>query len=147
MGADPEGARQGRHGGVPGADGRADGARASYTVAEGLEWFGQMVAGKLPPVSVEGGGGHRRIGVLCGFLGCDALPFNPVLATLPRGGPVCYYQALLWSMLRLPDLGGEERAELRRRLLAFYAGSEEAQVAFEHAQIHDRNGEPDRAMI
>jgi hypothetical protein len=22
--------------------------------------------------------------IVCGFLGCDALPFNPILATLPR---------------------------------------------------------------
>ena len=36
----------------------------------------------------EGGAGPERLRVICGFLGCDALPFNPVLATLPRLLPV-----------------------------------------------------------
>jgi AraC-like DNA-binding protein len=43
-----------------------------------------MAEGRLPPVVEEGGGGSERIGVVCGSLGCDALPFNPVVATLPR---------------------------------------------------------------
>lgn len=30
------------------------------------------------------GGGHERAQVICGFLGCDARPFNPLLAALPR---------------------------------------------------------------
>src|SRR5262249_40007419 len=32
-----------------------------------------------------------------------------VLATLPGGGAVCYYAPLLWAMLRLPGVSGEER--------------------------------------
>ena len=46
-----------------------------------------MAAGELPLVvtgGTGGGGGPDRIGVVCGFLGCDAHPFNPVLAALPR---------------------------------------------------------------
>src|SRR5262245_9024134 len=31
-----------------------------------------------------GGEGEPRCGVVCGFLGCDARPFNPLLANLPR---------------------------------------------------------------
>jgi AraC-like DNA-binding protein len=34
-------------------------------------------------ISVHGGGTDRAE-VICGFLGCDARPFNPLLATLPR---------------------------------------------------------------
>ena len=34
-------------------------------------------------VSIRGGG-PRREQVVCGYLGCDARPFNPLLATLPR---------------------------------------------------------------
>lgn len=49
-----------------------------------LEWFGHMVAGDLPLVVREGGTGGARTHVFCGFLGCDLLPFNPVLAALPR---------------------------------------------------------------
>jgi AraC-like DNA-binding protein len=31
-----------------------------------------------------GGGGPAGAGLVCGFLGCDARPFNPLLAALPR---------------------------------------------------------------
>jgi len=48
-----------------------------------LDWFRRMVAGGLPFVVTEGGGGPERLGVVCGFLGCDVVPFNPVLAALP----------------------------------------------------------------
>jgi len=30
------------------------------------------------------GGGEERATIVCGFLGCDAKPFNPLLAALPR---------------------------------------------------------------
>lgn len=49
-----------------------------------LEFFRQMAAGELPFVVTEGGGGSSRVQLACGFLGCDARPFNPVLTTLPR---------------------------------------------------------------
>jgi len=52
--------------------------------AQILEWFQLMAAGQLPFVVEEGGDLPQRLQVICGFLGCDALPFNPVLATLPR---------------------------------------------------------------
>ena len=60
------------------------GMLGSVAPEDALAWYRQMIAGELPFVSVEGEGGpgHRR--VLCGFLGCDALPFNPVLAALPH---------------------------------------------------------------
>jgi AraC-like DNA-binding protein len=35
------------------------------------------------PVRVHGGG-RERAEVICGFLGCDLRPFNPLVATLPR---------------------------------------------------------------
>jgi AraC-like DNA-binding protein len=60
------------------------GLRPSIALEEGLAWFRQMAAGQMPFVVTEGGGGAERIGVFCGFLGCDALPFNPALAGLPR---------------------------------------------------------------
>src|SRR6478609_3496152 len=34
-------------------------------------------------ISIDGGGSERTQ-MICGFLGCDARPFNPLLATLPR---------------------------------------------------------------
>ena len=59
------------------------GLRSGFTADETLGWFRDMSAGRMPFVVTEGGGGPDRIRVICGFLGCDALPFNPVLATLP----------------------------------------------------------------
>jgi AraC-like DNA-binding protein len=48
-----------------------------------LEAFRRPTGAQLPFV-VEMGGGGERAAVICGFLGCDARPFNPLLATLPR---------------------------------------------------------------
>jgi AraC-like DNA-binding protein len=43
-----------------------------------------MKTGQLPFTVAFGGGGDERFGAICGFLGCDLRPFNPLLATLPR---------------------------------------------------------------
>lgn len=48
-----------------------------------MDFFRDMAAGKLPFVVREGGGGEERTEYVCGFLGCDMRPFNPVLSTLP----------------------------------------------------------------
>jgi AraC-like DNA-binding protein len=53
---------------------------ADATVA----FFREMAAGRLPFTVHEGGGGEPRSEFVCGFLGCDMRPFNPVLSTLPR---------------------------------------------------------------
>jgi AraC-like DNA-binding protein len=62
------------------------GMLGSYTEAELCEWFRQTVARAVadPVRFVEGGGEAESRRVLCGFLGCDAVPFNPVLGPLPR---------------------------------------------------------------
>jgi AraC-like DNA-binding protein len=42
-------------------------------------------AGAERPVRLRyGDGGEPEARIVCGFLGCDARPFNPLLATLPR---------------------------------------------------------------
>lgn len=41
-------------------------------------------ASRLPVVVQMEGGGAERTALICGFLGCDARPFNPLLSTLPR---------------------------------------------------------------
>jgi AraC-like DNA-binding protein len=50
-----------------------------------LPFFSQMARGELPRVLVEGDRSTtgERIHVACGFLGCDARPFNPLIAALP----------------------------------------------------------------
>lgn len=44
------------------------------------------LAAPLPPLAPLrlDGGGRDRTRLVCGFLGCDARPFNPLLAALPR---------------------------------------------------------------
>jgi AraC-like DNA-binding protein len=49
-----------------------------------IVFFREMAAGRLPFVVREGGGGAGGTEFVCGFLGCDMRPFNPVLSTLPR---------------------------------------------------------------
>jgi AraC-like DNA-binding protein len=46
-------------------------------------FFRQLAARELP-FTIREGEGAVRVELICGFLGCDALPFNPVLAVLPR---------------------------------------------------------------
>ena len=41
-----------------------------------------MAAGQLPFVVAEGGGGPATTRYVCGFLGCEARPFNPLLGAL-----------------------------------------------------------------
>src|SRR5262245_65555812 len=56
----------------------------SYGYEEALSFFSNMAAGRLPSTVVEGGGGPATTQFICGFLGCDLQPFNPVLSALPR---------------------------------------------------------------
>ncbi len=49
-----------------------------------LDFFRDLAAGKLPFVIPEGGGGMPRARFLCGYLGCDFLPSNPLFRSLPR---------------------------------------------------------------
>jgi AraC-like DNA-binding protein len=62
----------------------APGQEPEFDSDASMAWFRDMAAGKLPFVSHEGGGGKPRSEFVCGFLGCDMRPFNPVLSTLPR---------------------------------------------------------------
>lgn len=48
-----------------------------------LDDFRRPAGGRLP-IAIEQGGSGERAEVVCGFLGCDTRPFNPLLATLPR---------------------------------------------------------------
>jgi AraC-like DNA-binding protein len=59
------------------------GLRTGWSLDDALTWFRAMADGRLPFVVTEGGSGPERLQLVCGFLGCDALPFNPVLTTLP----------------------------------------------------------------
>jgi AraC-like DNA-binding protein len=60
------------------------GAERTYGFEEAVTFFRHMAAGKLPSTVVEGGNGQGTTQFICGFLGCDLRPFNPVLSALPR---------------------------------------------------------------
>ena len=59
-------------------------AERTYGHEEAVAFFRDMAAGKLPPTVIEGGNGTGKSQFICGFLGCDLRPFNPVLSALPR---------------------------------------------------------------
>jgi len=59
-------------------------AERTYGHDEAVAFFREMAAGRLPPTVIEGGNGPRKSQFICGFLGCDLRPFNPVLTALPR---------------------------------------------------------------
>jgi AraC-like DNA-binding protein len=48
------------------------------------ELFQQLKGGRLPIAVSVNPGGAERTRLVCGFLGCDARPFNPLLSNLPR---------------------------------------------------------------
>jgi AraC-like DNA-binding protein len=52
--------------------------------AETLQFFHEVAAGNLPFVIPEGGGQAPPAKFICGFLGCDMSPFNPLFDSLPR---------------------------------------------------------------
>src|SRR5262245_49883970 len=58
--------------------------RADLPEESVLMFFRNMVSGVAPSIVIEGGGGPDRVEVICGFLGCDLEPYNPVLQALPR---------------------------------------------------------------
>ncbi len=79
----------------------ARGMRTGWSLDDALEWFRAMAGGRLPFVVTEGGDGHGHLRLVCGFLGCDALPFNPVLASMP---PLLRVRLQRSSEDRLPTL-------------------------------------------
>lgn len=74
--------------------------------------------GRQLPITINlQGGGAERAHVICGFLGCDRGPYNPLLATLPRvlhvpsvalrGGILEQFTRLALSESLDPKPGGE----------------------------------------
>jgi AraC-like DNA-binding protein len=59
-------------------------AAVAPDVDQALAFMKGMTGRQLPFLVQGGGGGPNGVTVVCGFLGCDSRPFNPLLATLPR---------------------------------------------------------------
>jgi len=49
-----------------------------------IEFFKAMSAGDVPHVVRDGGPGPDSSKLICGFLGCNMGPYNPLLSSLPR---------------------------------------------------------------
>jgi AraC-like DNA-binding protein len=91
-------------------------AERTYGHEEAVAFFRDMAAGKLPPTVIEGSDGPGRSQFICGFLGCDLRPFNPVLSTLPRllyvrsphsGNGLSHLIAFALNELREPRSAGQ----------------------------------------
>ncbi|MDX2051791.1 MAG: AraC family transcriptional regulator [Polyangiaceae bacterium] len=52
--------------------------------APDFDLFRNLRTSRLPVEVSLGGGSEERTQIICGFFGCDARPFNPLLAALPR---------------------------------------------------------------
>lgn len=59
--------------------------------------FAINLNGEGPTTALLDGGGSERTTIVCGFLGFDTKPFNPLLASLPR-------------VLRIPELASDGRS-------------------------------------
>jgi AraC-like DNA-binding protein len=124
---------------------------------------------QLPVTIRMNGGSGERAEVICGFLGCDARPFNPLLATLPRtlhlrrqeddDGVVAQFVRLALAESAARRAGGEcvlarlselLFVEVVRRHLAtlppdqrgWLAGLRDEYVGRALWRIHDRPGHP-----
>jgi AraC-like DNA-binding protein len=67
----------------PHGDAHALASEANLPRGEGFD-VNRIKPTKQRPYRIHGGGGGDRVKVICGFLGCDVRPFNPLLAALPR---------------------------------------------------------------
>jgi AraC-like DNA-binding protein len=131
--------------------------------------IGRALAARLP-LPVKLGEGRSEVHVVCGFLGCDTLPFNPLLAALPRmlrasgrdgspGGWLCRFMEVAEAEAGHPRPGGEgvlaRLSELmfveviRRHLetlppdrTGWLAGLRDEHVGKALAAVHARPGHP-----
>jgi tetratricopeptide (TPR) repeat protein len=71
--------------------------------------------------------------------------FRDLRKRTPADGSICYYPALLWCSLLLPDLADEERAELRRQARR-WEDAREAERHYRQGVAHAGRGEADRAV-
>jgi len=102
----------------------APGVPPELNAEQTMQFFRDMAAGRLPFVIREGGGEDPPAKFICGFLGCDARPFNPLLATLPR--------------LMHVRCNGAKRDDLLDRLV---------ELTFAEAQVQRAGGESIRLRL
>jgi AraC-like DNA-binding protein len=86
-------------------------SQAAYGPEDAVEFFRSMAAGELPAVVSEGGDSGERTQFICGFLGCDRSPLNPVLDALP---PMMHMRAAVAGADRMRLLTELALCELRQ---------------------------------
>lgn len=72
--------------------------------------------GQLPVHIAMGNAGGAAAQIVCGFLGCDARPYNPLLSALPRlirvsdqpGGTLSAYVQFALAESKEPRIGGQQ---------------------------------------
>jgi AraC-like DNA-binding protein len=80
-----------------------------------MQMYRRPTEGRLPATISMGKGSAVNAHFVCGFLGCDARPFNPLLAALPRvirvsddaGGTLGAYVQFALTESKQPRIGGE----------------------------------------
>jgi AraC-like DNA-binding protein len=124
---------------------------------------------RLPIAITKNGGGAESAKLICGFLGCDARPFNPLLAALPKvihmprrtmdGSVVEHFLALALTESAADRPGGESVLarlsellfiEVVRRYIAtlppenvgWLAGLRDDGIGRALAKLHDRPTHP-----
>jgi AraC-like DNA-binding protein len=114
--------------------------------AEVLGFLGAMAAGRLPFTVTEDGGGAERLQLVCGFLGCDVRPFNPLLAfTIAesrdrRAGGECVRLRL--GELMFIEVVRRHLAALPPEQRGWLAGLRDPMVGRALALLHERPAHP-----
>lgn len=87
-------------------------SEATYQADEAVAFLRSMAAGELPSVVQEGAGGEgEATQLICGFLGCDRAPLNPILDALP---PMLHVRATAQGGDRMRHLTGFALCELQQ---------------------------------
>ena len=96
----------------------APGVRSGLSHEDSLDFFRAMAAGQLPFVVARAAAARSATRYVCGFLGCEARPFNPLLGALPplirtrrgigaSGGPLDRLIELTLAEVSADDLAAE----------------------------------------
>lgn len=67
----------------PGGASNVMGSSPELRGSPDLAMYYRPIDDHLPFTLINGGGGDERTRFVCGYLGCDARPFNPLLSALP----------------------------------------------------------------
>ena len=86
------------------------GSEPGLTATPHLSIYKEAAAARSLPMSCSLGGDGESTLIICGFLGCDVSPFNPLIATLPR-------------VLHIRDRAGSTRGWLSQFVLVALAES------------------------